>query len=96
MNQETKKSKESIRTGNGKPRKEKETKKGECKRTDTVIPSGGHDILDDISLLSSSESEPASPIAMISERVKSQPLWTRKNMGIVRGLTWRSYDFDTV
>ena len=29
--------------------------------TDTVVPSGGHDVLDDVSLLSTSESEPSSP-----------------------------------
>lgn len=36
--------------------------------TDTVVPSGGHDVLDDVSLLSSSEGEPSSP--MVSQNKK--------------------------
>lgn len=42
---------------------------GSVKEVDTVVPSGGHDVLDNVSLLSSSQGEPSSPIVSQNKKV---------------------------
>ena len=49
--------------------------------TDTVVPSGGHDVLDDVSLLSTSESEPSSP----ARRPRIEKVRSAENYLVLRG-----------
>lgn len=69
---------------------------GSVEKVDTVVPGGGHDVLDDVSLLSTSQCEPSSPIVPQNKMIRivqgqSRYRKAEENDTEVEGeLTWRS------